>query len=393
MTITTIAPTIDANGISAPTYADVFAWFQTQYRAIYGADAYLDPDSKDGQLLGVFAKAINDVNAVCIGVYNSFSPSKGVGAALSSNVKINGIKRESASYSSADLTLVGQAGTTITNGIAKDANQNQWALPATVTIPPAGQVTVTATCTTIGAIAAAVGTITTIGTPTRGWQSVTNASAAAEGAPVETDPALRARQKRSTALPSQTVLDGIIGAVSDLSGVTQCVGYENDKGVPDSNGIPRNSISLVVEGGDVTAIASVIAIKKTPGAGTYGTTTETVLDNYGRPVPISFFRPTDAPIFVAVTLKSLTGYTDAIGVAAQNAIVDYVNGVEIGGGASGNVEWDSCVTVAKSVTGGNTFRILSLVLTGPRGAGTPDVALLFNERASCSAGAVTLNVT
>lgn len=392
-TLTTLAPTIDANGISAPTFADIYAWLQAKFQSIYGADVYIDPDSQDGQFLAVIAQGFSDVNSASIAIYNSFSPSKGVGAALSSNVKINGIKRESASYSSADLTLVGQAGTTITNGIAKDANENQWALPASVTIPPAGQVTVTATCTTIGAIAAAIGTITTIGTPTRGWQSVTNATAAAEGAPIETDPALRARQKRSTALPSLAVLDGIIGAVSDLSGVTQCVGYENDTGVPDGNGIPRNSISLVVEGGDVTAIASVIAIKKTPGAGTYGTTTETVPDNYGRPVPISFFRPTDAPITVAVVLKVLAGYTDATGSDVKDAIAAYVNGTDIGGGLSGNVEWDSCVAEAKSVTGGSTFRIVSLVVTGPRGAGAPDVALLFNEKASCTADAVTVTPT
>ncbi|MDC6130680.1 hypothetical protein PPH41_22675, partial [Burkholderia gladioli] len=61
----------------------------------------------------VFAQAIADSNSVAIGIHNSFSPSKAVGAALSSNVKINGIEREAPSYSSADLDLGGQAGTAI----------------------------------------------------------------------------------------------------------------------------------------------------------------------------------------------------------------------------------------------------------------------------------------
>ncbi|HEM8999473.1 TPA: baseplate J/gp47 family protein [Burkholderia cenocepacia] len=389
-TLTTVAPTIGANGITAPTYADVYAYFQAKYQAIYGTDVYIDPDSQDGQLLAVFAQAVADVNSVCIGVYNSFSPSKAVGAGLSSNVKINGIQREAASYSSADVTLGGQAGTTITNGIVKDGNNNQWALPATVTIPPVGVITVTATCTTIGAIAALAGTINQIGTPTRGWQTVTNPADAAVGAPVETDAALRQRQTVSTALPSQTVLDGIVGAVANLPGVTRYAPYENDTSATDANGIPSHSISLVVEGGDATAIANAIAVKKTPGGGTFGTTTIVTTNRYGMPVPINFFRPTDAPISAVVAIRALPGYTSSIGAAMQAAIAAYITGVSIGGGDAQAVEWDNCIAAAKSIPGGGTFRIESLTLTGPRGAGAPDVALLFNESASCTADQVTI---
>ncbi|MCM2483366.1 baseplate J/gp47 family protein [Burkholderia glumae] len=388
--LTTVAPTISAAGISAPTFADIYAWLQQQFQAIYGADIYIDPDSQDGQLLAAFAQAIADCNAVAIGVYNSFSPAKAVGAALSSNVKINGIQREAASYSSADLTLVGQGGTTIANGVAKDANNYQWALPASVTIPPAGTITITATCTTIGAIAAPAGTINQIATPTRGWQTVTNASDAAVGAPVETDAALRARQSVSTALPSQTVLDGIMGAIGNVAGVKRWVGYENDTSATDANGIPSHSMSLVVEGGDATAIAHAIVMKKTPGSGTYGTTSIVVTNRYGMPMAINFFRPTDAAISAVVTLRPLAGYTTATGVAIQNAIAAYINGVPIGGGAAAAVEWDECITQAKLVSGAGTFKIVSLALTGPRGAGAPDVALLFNEAASCTAAAVTI---
>ncbi|ESS41293.1 hypothetical protein SY91_02196 [Burkholderia cenocepacia] len=393
MTITTLAPTIDANGITAPTYADVLAFLQDQYRSIYGADTYLEPDSQDGQLLGVFAKAISDVNSVAIAIYRSFSPATAQGDALSSNVKINGIARKVASYSSADLVLVGQAGKTITNGAAKDANGVQWMLPATVTIPPSGSITVTATCATIGDISARAGTINQIATPALGWQSVTNPADAAEGAPVESDAVLRQRQTVSTALPSLTVLDGIIGAVANVPGVTRYAAYENDTSATDANGIPSHSISLVVEGGDATAIANAIAAKKTPGAGTFGTTSIVVADIYGRPITINFFRPASAPTAATVTIKALTGYTSQTGQQIQQAVSDYINGVQIGGGLSGSVEWGDALTAANSVGGGVTFKLSGLTLTGPRGAGTPDVALLFNEAASCAPANVTLVVT
>ncbi|MDN7911863.1 baseplate J/gp47 family protein [Burkholderia cepacia] len=393
MTLTTLAPTIDANGITAPTYAEAFAFLQDQFRSIYGADTYLEPDSQDGQLLGVFAKAISDVNSVAIAIYRSFSPATAQGDALSSNVKINGIARKVASYSSADLVLIGQAGKTITNGAAKDANGVQWMLPATVTIPPIGTITVTATCATIGDVSARAGTINQIATPALGWQSVTNPADAAEGAPVEKDPVLRQRQTVSTALPSLTVLDGIIGAVANVPGVTRYVAYENDTSATDANGIPSHSISLVVEGGDATAIANAIAAKKTPGAGTFGTTSIVVVDIYGRPITISFFRPTGAPIGATVTIKALGGYTTQAGQQIQQAVSDYINGVQIGGGLSGSVEWGDALTTANSVGGGVTFKLSGLTLTGPRGAGTPDVALLFNEAASCTPANVTLVVT
>ncbi|MDT6962899.1 baseplate J/gp47 family protein [Cupriavidus sp. SZY C1] len=393
MAITTTAPTIDASGITAPTYADVLDYLKGKFRGIYGPDTYLEEDSQDGQLLAVFADSINDANAVAVAIYRSFSPATAQDDALSSNVKINGIGRKAASFSTVDLLIVGQAGTTITNGVATDANKNKWTLPATVTIPPSGQITVTATCISIGAISAAAGTISQIGTPTLGWQTVTNPDDAAEGSPVEKDAALRQRQTVSTALPSLTVLDGIIGTVWNVAGVTRVRAYENDSATTDANGLPPHSISLVVEGGDSTDIANAIAKKKTPGSPTYGTTAVSVQDIYGRPITIRFFRPSTAAITVAVSLKALTAYTTAVGDAIKQAVSDYVNGVAIGGGESGSVEWADSITAANSVGGGTAFKLTALTLTGPGGAGGPDVALGFSQVAGCTPAAVTLTVT
>lgn len=391
--ITTTAPTIDATGISAPAFSDILDFLKSKYQAIYGPDTYLEDDSKDGQLLAIFASCINDANAVAISVYNAFSPATAQGANLSSVVKINGIARAVASASTVDVTIGGVVGTTITNGVVQDTNQVNWDLPASVTIPPAGTITVTATCEQPGAVSAAPGTVTTIATPTRGWQTVTNASAASLGNPVEEDADLRVRQASSTALPSLTVLDGIIGAVKAITGVTRVVAYENDTNVIDTNGLPPHVISLVVEGGDATAIATAIATKKTPGGGTYGTTTVTVNDVYGIPHPINFFRPTPQAITAVVNLKALAGYSTAVGARVQQAISDYVNSVAIGGGSAGAVEWDACIAAAKGVVGGNTFKITSLTISGPGGAGAPDVPLAFNQSATCTPASVTVNAT
>lgn len=387
------APTIDASGISAPNYADALAYLQQSFRSIYGADVYLGNDSQDGQLLSVLALAISDANAAVISAYNSFSPNTAQGNGLSSNVKINGISRGIATNSQVDLQVGGQAGTIISQGIARDVNGNTWALPASVTIPPAGTITVTATCTAEGAVSAGIGQVNIIATPTRGWQTVTNASAAEPGAPVETDSALRQRQQVSVALPSRTVLEGTTGAVANITGVTRLAPYENDTNATDANGIPAHSISLVVEGGDAAAIAQAIADKKTPGTGTYGTTSQAVTDVYGRPLTINFYRPTYQAMTVAISLKALAGYSSNVGAAVQQAVSDYINGVAIGGGLSKAVEWADAITAANSVANSNTFKLTALTITGPGGAGSPDVALAFNQAASCTPASVTLTVT
>jgi len=380
MTITSVAPVISATGITAPSFSDVLSLLISKYQGIYGSDIYLGNDSQDYQFLSAcIATPINDLNAAIIGTYNSFSPATAQGASLSSGVKINGLKRNTSGNSTVDQIIVGQAGTPIVNGVTQDANQNKWSLPPLVTIPPSGTITVTATCQTAGAVQAGVGAVNQIATPTFGWQSVTNATEAAAGAPVETDSQLKARQSVSTALPSRTVLEGTVGAVWAIPGVTRVTPYENDTSSVDVNGIPGNKIYLVVEGGDATAIAQAIAAKKTPGTGAYGTTTVSVTDAYGIAHPISFYRPTYDAITCAITLKALAGYTSTIGAAIQAAVAAYVNSALIGGAPSGMVEWDSALTAAKSVPGNNTFRITSLTLSGPGGAGAPDVPLAFNH--------------
>lgn len=393
MTILSTAPVIDATGIRAPSYGEVLQYFKEQYRGIYGADTYLEADSQDGQLLAVFALAIHEANTAAINVYNAFSPATAANAALSSNVKINGLARGVATRSSVDLRIVGQGGVTIVDGVATDADRGRWLLPASVTIPPGGEITVTAQSQALGAVTAVAGSINQIGTPTLGWQSVSNPAAATPGAPVESDAALRVRQAVSVALPSRSVLEGTIGAVASVPGVLRHAAYENDTATADAHGLPPHSIALVVDGGDAALIAQAIAAKKTPGTGTHGTTTVVVTDIYGIAHRIRFFRPTIVPLAVDVQMRALAGYNTATGQAVQRAVADYINGVAIGGGASASVEWADAISAANGVPGNGTFKITGLTLRGPAGNGVPDVPLAFNEAAAATPDDVKLTVT
>lgn len=389
-----LSATVTASGISAPDYQTILSTITEYFQQIYGTDAYLEPDSKDGQMVALVALAVHDANNTAIQVYSSFSPSSGMTDALTRNVKINGIARKAATNSTVDVTLTGTAGTTITNGAVRDANGIIWNLPATVTIDTSGAVTVTATCANSGAIAAVAGSITKINTPTRGWTAVSNANAATVGTAAETDAQLRIRQAQSVAIPSLTPFDAVDGAIANVTGVTRHKLYENDTGSVDSNGIPAHSIAAIVDGGDVTAIAQTIRGKKGQGVSTYGSTTVTVPDKYDNPHAISFSRPTNVPIYIAITLKVFTGYTTQIGEQIKQAIVDYINSLTIGD----DVLLSRLYSPANLgvVSGGNSKYYDINALTIGRAAGSlaaANIVIAFNESASCSKSNIALTVT
>lgn len=323
-------PTIDRTGFHMPAFSDVHEGYKAAYRAIYGQDVNLDPDTQDGQWIAIQAKAHMDLCSAIYAAYKARTPSEAEGTALSSVVKLNGIKRHVASYSSADVRLIGQANTLINNGLVRDINGVVWTLPTDIQIPMSGEITVTATSTKLGAVEAAAGDINQIATPSAGWQSASNPDPAVPGAPVESDAALRMRQAVSTELPALTSLEGLIAAVAAIPGVIRFAAYENDTNVTDSLGIPSHSICFVIEGGDAQMIAAVIQKKKTPGASTVGTTYEDVEDAYGIAHRIRFYRPTSVPITFQLTVRARYGYSTEIQNAIAQTISDWVDALGIG---------------------------------------------------------------
>ncbi|MFW6681770.1 baseplate J/gp47 family protein [Komagataeibacter intermedius] len=388
--VSDLACSVSASGITAPDYSSILTWLKDAFWGIYGSDVSLDNSTQDGQWLGIIAQAINASNNAMIATFNSFSPSTAQGTGLSSVVKINGIARNTASYSTCDVIVSGAVGTIISGGSVKDSTYDYtWDLPSSVAIPDGGQITVTATCETEGAITVAAGTLTTINTPTRGWTSVTNTTASSPGVAIETDAALRKRQASSTMTPSYSIMDGLIGSIEELTGVSAATGYENDTDATDSNGIPAGYIAIVVEGGDASDIATVIANKKSMGVGTVGNTSELVTDSSGTQRTINFYRPDDGTITVEIGLTALTGYTDAIGTLISEAVADYISGLPIGSTIYTTRLYKPATL--DSDDGGDTYDITSITLAVNGGAlSTANIELGFYEMPLCTSDDVTI---
>jgi len=385
----TLAAQVTATGISAPAIEDIINSRVATYQGIYGSDVLLDEDDQDYQAMAVECAAINDTNQLAIAVYNSFLPGYAQGVGLAALVQINGLKKEGATNSSATLVIGGAVGTIIQNGQAIDTNQNIWLLPSLVEIPVSGSITVAATAQQAGSIAAIAGAINRPYTIINGWQTVTNPEPAEPGEDVEQDAALRARQQQSTALPSQTPLDAILAAVANSGGIGRYTIYENNTRVTDANGQPGNSVAVVVEGGNSTAIAGVIQLKKAPGIGTYGTTSVAMVDQKGVPITINYFELTEVPIYAAMTIQPLAGYVATTGAAAVAALVAFLSGLSIGEEVYYN--WLLGIAGLSGSPLAQTFVITSLTIGTSLGAlSNSNIPIAFNAGATCSTGNVTL---
>ena len=385
-------PYIDETGFHYPTYNDILEQLIDDYQTIYGSGAYLGSDSQDYEMLSKIAEKIYDCYQTDELVYNSHSPVTAIGTGLDYVVAINGIVRKQATKSVVELTLSGEAGTTITNGAVSDVNGYMWDLPASVVLDDNGAATVEAVCRETGTIQAAPNTVTHIMTPVAGWESVSNQSAATVGSVAETDSELRARQSESTALPSQSLIDGLRGALGAISGVNRKEVYENKTNTTDANGIPGHTICCVVEGGTDEDVANTIFLRKGDGCGTYGAETVEVFDNYGQPHDVSFYRLTYVDIDIEIDITRRAGYKTSTPDEIKAAIIDYLDTFSIGTDLTASIIW----MVAQQIN--TDARTPTFAISSVRAArhgetlSFNDVPIAFNEVAKGRAPLITVNV-
>lgn len=283
---------------------------QEAMRAIFGPTLNLDPDTIDGQTLGIFAESISNLDQLAEDVYHSFNPQSATGMALSRLVQLNGIRRIDGTYSTVTLRCVGSQGTVIPAGslVKSTATNATFETTEEAVIPASGEIDVAARSAVKGAILAPAGTLTKIDTPIFGWQTANNLLDAAPGRNEETDEQLRLRRRASTSTPGQAIVDAMYGALTNIPEVRQAKVYENDQDVIDANGLPPHSIYCIVEGGADADILDTIWLKKTAGTTTHGTTAGQVTDSMGNPHTLNFSRPTSVNVYVTVNLHTRPGW-------------------------------------------------------------------------------------
>ena len=362
---------------------------QEAMRAIFGPTLNLDPDTMDGQALGIYAESISNLDQLAEDVYHSFNPQSATGVALSRLVQLNGIRRIEGTYSTVTLRCVGSQGTVIPAGslVKSTATNATFETTEEAVIPASGEIDVAARSAVKGAVLAPAGTLTKIDTPIFGWQTVTNLLDAAPGRNEETDEQLRLRRRASTSTPGQAIVDAMYGALTNIPEVRQAKVYENDQDVIDANGLPPHSIYCIVEGGADADILGTIWLKKTAGTTTHGTTAGQVTDSMGNPHTLKFSRPTDVDVWVTVNLHTRPGWPTDGAQRITNALTAWaVANQSIGEEVIHSRLFDPVNTVP-----GHSIDSL-YIGTAANPAGTANIAVPFDGLARFDSSRIVVNV-
>lgn len=297
-------------------------------QGIFGTDIDLAPDSADGQYLGILAEAAADADSLLEDVYDQRSPSGATGAQLARIALINGVKKKVPVFGTGLVTLTGTAGAAVPAGSLVGSSLDSTAIFATLVSGTVGgpDVAVQSTVTGVGVVPA--GDLTVVKTVISGWTGVTNAADTVAGTLGETDGALRARRLASVALPSQGIVDGLLGALLNIEGVTQAKVRENQadttQTLADGGTLVAHAIECMVLGGASADIAKTIWLKRSAGVTMVGSTMGTYVDSQGTTQTINWTTPQAHVVYTAIhTPVALSGGAQ---VAIKAAIVAWAAG-------------------------------------------------------------------
>ena len=222
--------------------------------------------------------------------------------------------------------------------------------------------------------------IDTISVPIPGWDSVSNPVAATTGRLTETDEELRERFRNSKFVQSQNILEAIIDALTNVSGVADVAVYENDTDTVDANGVPAHSFLPIVLGGLPSDIAEAIWENKPTGIPSVGDTTVQIADSQGVLHNISFKQPTQVPVYITMEISDLGSMPGDADAQIKQKLVDYGDANLL---ISDDVIYSRLYTPINSVGG---FAVNSLKIgTAPSPTGTANIPIAFDAVAVITA--------
>jgi uncharacterized phage protein gp47/JayE len=306
---------LDADGLTVKTAAEIRSDLVTGFQVIYGSDINVDQNSPDGQLIGILTQMCVDIRELAVMINNGFDPDYAVGRILDERVVINNIERAGGTFTIVPVTITVDRTVTL-QGLDADFNDingtgytvqdnagTEFILVDTNTIT-AGAHVLNFRAKDIGLVETTIGTITTAVTIVLGVTAINNASAALEiGQDEETDAQLRVRRQQSVAIASTGYLNGLLGDVLALDGVTDAKLYENYTDTIDADGIPAHGTWLIVEGGANADIGEIYYENKSYGSNMKGAVSVNIITASGGLFTALFDRPTASDLYIRFDIQ------------------------------------------------------------------------------------------
>lgn len=374
-------------------------WFDEERQLYLDIDPEwnLDPSTPDGLKLAHDAEVFGVLDETLQQAYNSKDPNKATKVDLDVICALTGTKRSEGTPSNVAVTLTGTAGTVVAAGkrIESSTTGSRWTLDETVTLT-GGTASTTATCTVTGPTQAYIGTLTNILDTVGGWTGVTNPTVATPGTDEQIDSSLRIERATAVGRPGNNQIDSLYGELYAVDGIRRVKIYENDTNSatvdPVNNpwGLPAHSISIIVDGGAIADVATVIYVKKNPGVllNQSGTPVSYTVTSQKYPTNTKLIRwatPLYLDIVIAVTVKNDGTLPSNIADLIDEAFLEFTTGTLVPAGdgfkqtgfdIGESVPYLTLTTPINKVLGeyGNSY-IQSFTVNG----GTANVAVAFNQ--------------
>lgn len=323
----TIQYGVTEDGFVRKPVTEVVKSLNNKFIAAFGANFDVSPESPDGQVIGIVSDEIASCWEQAQQVFNAYRPGAVEGVGLDNVCELTNTKRYVNKPSQATVYCNGTLGTLVPAGSLVSDGSRQFVLDTDVTLPG----DVTAIATEPGEYYIAADTIINIITPIAGWTSVTNPTIGTTGVNYESDPELRARRDKTTAVNSATTAEAIYASLADLD-IDYIRVRDNDTDAAIGSQ-PPGTVFVVVDGGTSNDIARRIYNAKTGGVPTHGDIEITINDSRGYPHPIKFSRPVRTPIFVKGTFRRRSSANISSNDAAerlQEAAINYLNSLQPG---------------------------------------------------------------
>tara|TARA_R110000851_G_scaffold306239_3_gene464491 strand:- start:1323 stop:2507 length:1185 start_codon:yes stop_codon:yes gene_type:complete len=325
---------LDANGLQTKDVNELISDLTLAMQNIFGADINVDPNSPDGQLINIFSQSAVDVRELLEDVYNNFDPDRASGRVLDERVVINNIVRKAGTYTIQPIEITNTSTVSLT-GLDGDFNEpdgvgytvqddagTEFVLIDSVVLV-AGVNTVNFRARNIGLVETTVNTITNAVTIVLGVTGIDNTSGSLQtGENEETDAQLRVRRSSSVANASNGYLNGLLGTILNLDGVTEAKLYENVTNSIDADGIEAHGIWLIVEGGANTEIADEIYAKKSYGANMTGAVEIPITTSSGAIFTAKFDRPTPENLYIRFDIQTTVSGSTFDQTTIKQCIID-----------------------------------------------------------------------
>jgi len=392
-------------GIESTSLNEYKTRLQIIFLSSLGADLDLAPQTVEGQLIGIFALSMSDIDDAVVQEYQQQNIFNAAGNQLDGFGATFGITRTAQSFSTAVVTVMGVPAAIIPAGsTARTTNGDLFQADAEIVIGPGGSSESTFSAIESGAIAIDANTLTQIVSVVTGWETIDNPLIGVLGEDEETDTAYRATYFQTLAKNAASTVEAISARVAALETVEAVFVKDN---VKDINVTIQNvtllphSIAVVVSGGVAQEIGDAIYDSKPPGSNTAGADTgiqtEVIVDVPGSTVLTKsiFYYPV---VFVTVEINVVIQQYEIVPDVEdliKEAIVAYFDGTLTDTSEPIGIAESSYLsrlyTPINSVGG---FEVLSLEQE-VQGSGTPETVITpnLNEQLVVSTDSISVTIT